>query len=134
MLTPGARSELMARITGDDLGPETALRAALRRLRWRVERNRRDLPGSPDVVLPTRRLAVFVHGCFWHGCPAHYRAPRSRREFWLRKMEANRRRDARVRRQLRRLGWRTMVVWEHETRRDALAAAERVARRARSSR
>lgn len=128
-LTPAARSALMARIRGDDLRPETALRAALRRARVYHRRNDARLPGTPDVVLPGPRLAVFCHGCWWHGCPRHYRAPKTRRAFWRRKLETNRRRDARARRALNRLGWRTMVVWECEVRRDPDAAAARIARR-----
>jgi DNA mismatch endonuclease (patch repair protein) len=93
-----------------------------------ASRAKNRLPGRPDFLVHHAwtglRLAVFVHGCFWHLCRRHYKAPAS--DGWRRKMDANRRRDMRVRRQLRALGWRTMVVWEHE--RPDLAAA-RVLRR-----
>lgn len=129
-LTRAARSRLMARIVGDDLKPETALRSALRGAGARFRRNDRRLPGSPDVSLPAARLAVFVDGCFWHGCPRHYRRPRSRRRFWDGKLRANRTRDARDRRALNRRGWRVMRVWEHEVKADPAAAAARILRRA----
>lgn len=127
------RSRIMRAIKSRNTGPERRVRRALRALGMRP-RVGRGLPGTPDVTLTLlrdldprpRRLAVFIHGCFWHLCRRHYRAPAS--AGWRRKMDANRRRDIRVRRQLRRLGWATMVVWEHE---DAGRAAARVARRLR---
>lgn len=129
---PPARSALMSRITGDDLGPEVLLRAALRGRGVAFERNVRGMPGTPDVVLVEARLAVFVDGCFWHGCREHFKAPKTRRAWWRRKIEGNKARDARVRRMLRRDGWRTMTVWEHELRGDRGPdrAARRVQRRA----
>lgn len=121
------RSRIMRAIKSRDTKPELALAAALRRagVRFRRPRKRR-LPGSPDFVVPAARLAVFAHGCYWHLCRLHYRPPKAG-PVWLEKMDRNRRRDVRVRRQLRRLGWLTMVVWEHE---DPARAAERVRRRA----
>lgn len=111
----------MARIRGDRLGPETAVDAALRSLGFRPQRNRRDLPGSPDFALPWRRVAIFVHGCFWHGCPKHYRLPKTRQDYWIDKWVQNKRRDRRVERKLRQGGWSVIVVWEHDTRRDKSA-------------
>lgn len=108
------RSRVMRAIRSTDTKPELALAAALDRLDVPYHRGAQSgLPGRPDFVLPRVKLAVFVHGCYWHLCPRHYRAPKAG-EAWLRKMDANRRRDVRVRRRLRRLGWSTMVVWEHE--------------------
>lgn len=114
-LSRSERSALMSRIRGDALGPETRLRAELRRIGIRHTANDRRLPGSPDIAIKQHRLAVFVHGCFWHACRRHYRAPTSNVAFWRCKAETNRLRDSDVRRQLNRLGWRTMVVWEHES-------------------
>lgn len=104
----------MSRIRGEGTAPERGLERALRAAGVRFLRQSRDLPGRPDIVVPSARLAVFVHGCFWHGCPRHYRAPKSNRGFWRRKLVSNRRRDERCRRTLRRMGWRTVAVWEHE--------------------
>ena len=72
--------------------------------------------GRPDFVFPAARLAVFVDGCFWHGCPKHYTKPANNRAFWRRKLEANRARDRRVNRELKRLGWRILRIWKHDLR------------------
>jgi DNA mismatch endonuclease (patch repair protein) len=84
------------------------------------------LPGTPDVVFPRARLAVFIDGCFWHGCPEHYRAPKANAEFWRAKIERNTSRDRRVDRELLDMGWRTVRVWEHEIRIDPRGVATRV--------
>jgi DNA mismatch endonuclease (patch repair protein) len=111
--------------------PELRLAAALRRAGLATEPGDHKLPGRPDFVMPTR-LCVFVHGCFWHLCPRHFRIPKARGagEGWVEKFDRNRRRDARVRRQLRRLGYRTAVVWEHDLRDEEAAdrAAQRILR------
>jgi DNA mismatch endonuclease (patch repair protein) len=70
--------------------------------------------GKPDFVFPKLRLAVFVDGCFWHGCPRHGVKPRQNAAFWRRKIAANRTRDRLVNRTLRKMGWRVLRVWEHE--------------------
>lgn len=75
------------------------------------------LPGKPDFVFPTRKLAVFVDGCFWHGCPRHATRPKTNAAFWLAKLARNRARDRAVGRLLRRRGWRVLRVWEHALRR-----------------
>ena len=74
---------------------------------------RSGLPGSPDYYSKKNRVAVFIHGCFWHGCPRHYREPTSNAGFWRRKVAGNRRRDRRARKALRALGWRVVSIWEH---------------------
>lgn len=119
------RSRIMRAIRSRDTKPELAMARALRACGVRYSRRRCGLPGSPDFVLRQARLALFVHGCYWHLCPRHYKPPSG--AAWLAKMDRNRRRDARVRRHLRAMGWRTMVVWEHE---DMARAAARVRRRA----
>jgi DNA mismatch endonuclease, patch repair protein len=119
------RSRIMAAIKQKDTKPELALAAALSALGVAYERlPRGTLPGSPDFVVPSVRLAVFCHGCYWHLCRRHYKPPAG--EVWLAKMDRNRRRDTRVRRHLRAMGWATLVVWEHE---DAARGAARVKRR-----
>lgn len=124
-LTPKQRSENMSRIRARDTRPERVVRSALQRLGYRFCRNRKDLPGTPDIVLPKHRLVIFVHGCFWHrhrNCRLSYN-PKSNLAQWQDKFLANVARDHRVRQQLRRLGWRVRVVWECQTRTpDALAA------------
>jgi DNA mismatch endonuclease, patch repair protein len=76
----------------------------------------KNVPGSPDFYFAEYRLALFVDGCFWHACPRCGRIPKSRVEFWSRKIAENRRRDERTRRRIRRSGYHVMRVWEHEAR------------------
>ncbi len=75
------------------------------------------MPGRPDFAFPARRVAVFVYGCFWHGCPRHGTLPKSNARFWREKIARNRERDREVNRELRRRGWRVLRIWEHELRR-----------------
>jgi len=112
------RSWNMSRIRGSDTQPEQAARALLRSMGFRPQVNRRDLPGVPDLVIPSRNLVIFVHGCFWHRhskCKYAY-TPKSNVAFWKAKFRANRAHDDVVRKQLTRLGWRTFIVWECELR------------------
>lgn len=111
-----ARSALMGRIRGADTGPEMAVRRAAHRLGYRFRLHRRSLPGRPDLVFPSRRAAIFVHGCFWHrheGC-RKASSPKTRVEFWEAKFARNVERDAEVQQRLRAAGWRVLVIWECE--------------------
>lgn len=114
-ISPEARSRLMSRIRSKDTGPERAVRSLLHALGFRFRLHRKDLPGTPDIVLPGRGTAVFVHGCFWHGhaCKVD-KMPKSRTDYWGPKIEANRVRDTRKAAKLRRLGWRVVTVYECE--------------------
>jgi DNA mismatch endonuclease (patch repair protein) len=111
------RSAVMRRVKGRNTTPEMIVRRALTRLGARYRLHRKDLPGSPDVAMPGRKLAVFVHGCFWHGhdCPRGARVPKANREYWTSKVARNRARDVRVREALVESGWRVEVIWECET-------------------
>ena len=102
--------------------PEIETSRVLRKLRVRFRRNVRSLPGTPDFVLPDHNVAVFVHGCFWHGCPRCFRGTKRNAAWWREKVTRNRQRDHRKARQLRSLGYRVIQLWEHDP-------AERVARR-----
>lgn len=125
MLSPARRSWLMSRIRGKNTKPEIAVRSMLHRMGYRFRLHRRDLPGSPDIVLPGRATALFVHGCFWHGHACKWtKMPKSREDYWLQKIEANRRRDRRACRQLRALGWCVLVVWECELKRPEVLAVK----------
>lgn len=111
------RSELMAGIRGQDTAPELAVRRTAHEMGLRFRLHRRDLPGRPDLVFPKHRLAVFVHGCFWHhhaGCRfAHI--PKTRTAYWTEKFATNVARDRRNDEALKLLGWRVLVIWECET-------------------
>ena len=122
----------MSCVRSTDTTPERVVRTLVHRLGYRFRLHRRDLPGCPDLVLPAHRTVIFVHGCFWHQhrCRRGRRAPQTNRAYWEAKLARNKRRDRRVRDQLRRLGWRVLIVWECETRPDRLAAlAARLAAR-----
>jgi DNA mismatch endonuclease (patch repair protein) len=113
-----------------DTAPERALRAALhaRGRRYRVN-HRMVIAGvavRPDIVFTRQRLAVFVDGCFWHGCPSHMSWPKSNRDFWKAKIDKNRERDREQDRLLRTAGWTVIRVWEHEDVENALARIQNV--------
>ena len=106
----------MALIRSRDTKPELAVRRIVHGLGYRYRLHGKDLPGRPDLVFRSRRKVVFVHGCFWHlheDCP-NCRPPKSRREYWKPKLERNATRDRQVRQELRRKGWRSLVIWECE--------------------
>lgn len=116
----------MARVRSKNTLPEIALRRALWRLGFRY-RLHSALPGSPDIVLPRYRTALFVDGCFWHGCPDHYRAPITNGGFWSAKLERNLRRDAKADGDLVAMGWHVVRIWEHEIRADLDGVSRRIA-------
>lgn len=113
-----ARSRNMARIRAKDTKPELIVRSVAHRHGYRFRLHGRGLPGRPDLVFPSRRKVIFVHGCFWHQHPGcrYATRPATRAKFWAAKLDGNRQRDTRVCRELERLGWGVLVVWECETR------------------
>lgn len=123
-------SALMSRIRGKDTGPEKHLRRALWGEGLRGYRlHPPNVPGRPDVAWVGRRVAVFVHGCFWHGCPhCRPRRPKTHRAFWEEKLDRNRERDRRKASQLRKGGWRVVTIWECRLRKDLEAQVRSVAR------
>lgn len=112
------RSQRMALIRGRDTKPELTVRRLLHGWGFRYRLHGAALPGKPDLVFPRRKKVIFVHGCFWHRHPdcALARLPKSRLAFWLPKLNENRQRDLRNIRRLRKLGWKTQIVWECELR------------------
>ena len=118
-LTPEARSNNMARIRSRDTTPELAVRKLMHAHGLRFRLHRRDLPGKPDLVFVGRRAVLFVHGCFWHGCPRCVdgtRKVKSNKSYWSTKISGNRERDARHVTSLRADGWKVFTVWECESR------------------
>ncbi|MCL4471268.1 MAG: very short patch repair endonuclease [Sulfuricella sp.] len=116
-LAPDRRSANMRQIRGKDTAPELAVRKLCREIGFPGYRiHRKDLPGKPDLVWIGRKLAVFVHGCFWHGhdCAEGIRKPKSNRDYWIPKIERNRQRDAENIAALHAMGWKVFVVWECE--------------------
>jgi len=119
IVDPERRSRMMARIGPRHTRPELVVRRLLHRLGFRFRLHRTDLPGRPDLVLPRHRVAIFVHGCFWHrhkGC-FNCTTPKTRSDFWTSKFDRNVARDARTARALRRSGWCVVTIWECETER-----------------
>lgn len=112
-----SRSDIMRAVKRANTAPEIIVRQVLHALGLRFRLHRRDLPGSPDVVLPRFRTVIFVHGCFWHRHPdcRYTTTPKTRQEYWLPKFAANIERDLRKEAQLQALGWRVLLVWECET-------------------
>ena len=113
------RSEIMAKVHSSNTTPEIRVRKLLHSMGYRFRINRRDLPGNPDIVLPKYRTVIFVHGCFWHGCPTCKHAkvrPVANAEYWERKLDRTIERDKNNMAVLEQMGWRVLVVWECETR------------------
>jgi DNA mismatch endonuclease (patch repair protein) len=109
------RSERMSRIRGkNNKTTELAFRALCRASGLTGWRRHVALPGKPDFVFRAARLAIFIDGCFWHGCPKHCKRPSRNPAFWNLKIDTNRHRDARVTRILRKSGWRVVRIWEHD--------------------
>lgn len=105
---------MMAGIRGKNTAPEIAVRKALFAAGFRFRLHRRDLPGTPDIVLSRRKVAIFVHGCFWHQHPdcRYAKVPATNQEFWVEKLQKNVLRDQQTKIELLRAGWRVLVVWE----------------------
>ncbi|MEX0450171.1 very short patch repair endonuclease [Spiribacter sp. 221] len=113
VLTPDQRSRVMGRIRGSNTKPELWVRRGLFALGFRYRLHQRQLPGTPDLVLPRYRAVIFVNGCFWHGHDCHlYRLPSTRTDFWQSKIEKTRIRDKKNNARLRELGWRVLIIWE----------------------
>jgi DNA mismatch endonuclease, patch repair protein len=127
-MTQSQRSAAMSRVRGKDTKPEMLVRRGLHRLGFRYVLHDRRLPGSPDLTFPSRKKAIFVHGCFWHqheGC-RFATVPATRPEFWGPKLKANRDRDAAAVQALKREGWKVRIVWECELARPELVIARLV--------
>lgn len=116
IVSPDVRSRMMSGIRSRNTRPELTVRKWLHASGYRFRLHRKDLFGTPDIVLPRFGLAIFIHGCFWHqheGC-RYATIPRTRREWWQNKFAANKDRDRRVCRALEESGWRVVVIWECE--------------------
>ncbi|MAW80049.1 MAG: very short patch repair endonuclease [Parvularcula sp.] len=116
VFTKEKRSEVMRPVKGRDTKPEVALRKKLHALGFRYRLNVKDLPGKPDLVFPKHKTVVFVHGCFWHGhrCKRGNRQPKQNADYWKEKIARNKARDKKNAKELEKLGWRVITVWECE--------------------
>jgi len=125
--SPAQRSYNMSRIRSRDTKPEIMLRRALwaKGLRYRVKSK---LPGKPDIVFSKQKVAIFVDGCFWHGCPEHFKLPQTRTQFWKDKIAANVRRDRTVDESLKQDSWCVLRVWEHQLHSDIVNIVDTITR------
>jgi DNA mismatch endonuclease (patch repair protein) len=116
-LTPKRRSWLMSRVKSKNTSPEIRVRQVAHALGLRFRLHPKNLPGQPDLVFPKHKVVVLVHGCFWHRHPGCSKAstPKSRTEYWRQKFDANVARDIATEKELLRLGWRVLTVWECTT-------------------
>lgn len=124
VVSPAKRSQMMSGIKGKNSVPELLVRKALFGMGHRYRLHRSDLPGTPDIAMPGRKIAIFVHGCFWHahrGCK-YAKTPGTRTEFWTAKLQGNVDRDRRAADKLTEMGWRVLIVWECSTRGPEAAA------------
>lgn len=115
----------MSKVHSSNTTPEIRVRKLLHSVGYRFRLHRSELPGKPDIVLPKYKTVIFVHGCFWHGCPTCHHAqirPKSNSDYWNKKLDRNMQRDKENYSALNELGWHVLVVWECETKKKALPA------------
>ncbi|MFQ5714812.1 MAG: very short patch repair endonuclease [Candidatus Scalinduaceae bacterium] len=114
-VTPQERSRIMSRVKSrGNQSTELKLLELFSLYKLKGWRRKYLIKGNPDFVFPKRRLAIFVDGCFWHGCPTHCRIPKSNKEYWVTKIDQNKKRDYKVTKELRGKDWTVIRLWEHE--------------------
>lgn len=129
IFSPEKRSEIMSKVHSSNTKPEILVRRTLHKLGFRYRLGGCDLPGKPDLVFPRYRSVVFVHGCFWHQhqfCRGG-RIPKSRTEYWIKKLQLNVERDKTAYLQLKKLGWRIFIIWECEIRKESFSVISNMA-------
>ena len=111
------RSRIMRAVKSRNTRPEMTVRRLVHSMGYRYRLHRKDLPGKPDLAFISRRKAIFVHGCFWHGhhCPRGAREPKTNRDYWIPKIAKTRERDKTTMERLRKMDWKALVIWECET-------------------
>jgi DNA mismatch endonuclease (patch repair protein) len=132
-LTRQKRSKVMASIRGKDTNPELAVRRSLWKAGVRYRVQDRSVPGTPDISNKTKRVAVFIDGCFWHGCRVCYREPTSNVSFWRAKLEHNKERRRDVRRVLKSTGWKVLEYWEHDVKSRPTAVVQDITKNLKTS-
>jgi DNA mismatch endonuclease (patch repair protein) len=112
------RSSIMTQVKSENTTPELVVRKLLFSMGYRYRLHRKDLPGKPDIIMPKYKLVVFIHGCFWHGCPVCRHAqirPIDNAGYWNKKLDRNKERDNKNKRELENNGWNVLIIWECET-------------------
>ena len=120
------RSEVMSRVKSKESKIETRVGLALWSKGVRYRKNTRSLLGNPDFSIKSRKLVVFVDSCFWHGCSDHFKAPKSNKAFWKKKINRNRQRDLDVTKHYKKLGWNIFRIWEHQVTKNIETFVERI--------
>jgi DNA mismatch endonuclease (patch repair protein) len=121
------RSKVMAKIRSKNTKPEILLRKLLWNQGYRGYRiHNNDLPGKPDIIFKTQKIAIFIDGCFWHKCPVDFQEPQSNKKYWTKKIRSNVERDKKVNEQLQSDGWTVIRIWEHEIRKDPEKALSQI--------
>lgn len=122
------RSKIMASIKGKNTKPEIIIRKLLwaQGIRYRIHNKK--IIGTPDISIKKKRTAVFLDGCFWHGCSKCYKVPKTNRKFWKDKLEYNKQRRRKVRHELKKEGWRVLEFWEHQIISQPTTATQKIAR------
>ncbi len=121
------RSHIMSRIRGKDTTPEKIIRTALHKggYRYSLKHRFKEIRCTPDIVMVSRKACIFVDGCFWHGCPRCFKAPKSNRRYWEPKIKRNKERDKKQNRYLKKQGWKVIRIWEHEINNNLKKAVEK---------
>ena len=114
VFTKAKRSEIMSKIRNIDTKPELTVKRLLKKYHAKFVTHPKDVIGKPDIANKQKKLAVFIDGCFWHGCKICRTIPKTNRNFWEKKIDYNRKRRLKVKRELKRDGWRVLEFWEHE--------------------
>jgi DNA mismatch endonuclease (patch repair protein) len=133
MFSKKIRSRIMSRIRGKDTKPELTLRKILFAGGLRYRLNYKVAGYRVDLAFPSKKLAIFVDGCFWHGCPRDFRPPKSNTKYWGPKIRTNRKRDKKIDNAIRKEGWQPLHFWEHSLRENPSAVFEKIAKRLPSS-
>src|SRR4030042_4174804 len=105
------RSEVMSKIRKTKTKPELKLREMIKGQYFRYQPK---MPGNPDFAIKKRKIAIFLDGCFWHKCPKCFRPPKSKKYYWIPKIERNKRRDEEITKQYKKNGWMVIRIWEHQ--------------------
>ncbi|MFA6371074.1 MAG: very short patch repair endonuclease [Methanothrix sp.] len=113
----------MSRIRSKETGPEIILRRTLWSIGVRGYRKYPDLPGKPDLIFKKAKLIIFVDGCFWHGCPIHFKRPKKNIKYWDKKIDGNKKRSKEIDKLLKDLGYHVLRIWEHDIRSNPMSAA-----------
>lgn len=127
-LSPETRRKAMQTIRSKGTKLENKISKELWHLGLRFRRNATDLHGKPDISIKKRKVVIFIDSCFWHGCDIHYRIPETNQEYWFKKINRNRQRDAEITKYYQEKGWRILRIWEHEIKNDPNGIVDRIYR------